>query len=54
MHSSSRNTFQLLLNPDHPYNFDYVHKWKGLDKGMMASEAARKLTFERWPHMDYQ
>ncbi|VDN22762.1 unnamed protein product [Gongylonema pulchrum] len=45
---------RLLLNPEHPYSFDYSPEWKGLNKETMASEAARKLTFEHWPHMDYR
>uniref|UniRef100_A0A915PSQ5 UBC core domain-containing protein n=1 Tax=Setaria digitata TaxID=48799 RepID=A0A915PSQ5_9BILA len=45
---------RLMLNPDHPYNFDYSPEWKGLNKEMMASEAARRLTFQNWPHMDYR
>ncbi|VDN82160.1 unnamed protein product [Brugia pahangi] len=45
---------RLMLNPDHPYNFDYSPEWKGLNKDMMASEAARRLTFQNWPHMEYR
>ncbi|VDO52328.1 unnamed protein product [Onchocerca flexuosa] len=45
---------RLMLNPDHPYNFEYSPEWKGLNKEMMASEAARRLTFQNWPHMDYR
>lgn len=43
-----------MLNPDHPYNFEYSPEWKGLNKEMMASEAARRLTFQNWPHMEYR
>uniref|UniRef100_F1KPF7 Baculoviral IAP repeat-containing protein 6 n=1 Tax=Ascaris suum TaxID=6253 RepID=F1KPF7_ASCSU len=45
---------RLLLNPEHPYNFEYTPEWKGIDKEVMVSEAARKLTFEHWPHMNYR
>ncbi|VDK62166.1 unnamed protein product [Onchocerca ochengi] len=45
---------RLMLNPDHPYNFEYSPEWKGLNKEMMASEAARRLTFQNWPHMEYR
>lgn len=43
-----------MLNPDDPYNFDFSPKSKGLNKNLMASEAARRLTFQNWPHMDYR
>lgn len=43
-----------MLNPDNPYNFEYSPEWKGLNKDMMASEAARRLTFQNWPHMEYR
>ncbi|KAM3721402.1 Baculoviral IAP repeat-containing protein [Dirofilaria immitis] len=45
---------RLMLNPDHPYNFEYSPEWKGLNKEIMASEAARRLTFQNWPHMEYR
>ncbi|KAL3998353.1 Ubiquitin-conjugating enzyme family protein [Acanthocheilonema viteae] len=45
---------RLMLNPDNPYNFEYSPEWKGLNKDMMASEAARRLTFQNWPHMEYR
>ncbi|VDM37229.1 unnamed protein product [Toxocara canis] len=45
---------RLLLNPEHPYNFEYAPEWKGIDKEVMVSEAARRLTFEHWPHMNYR
>ncbi|VDK73715.1 unnamed protein product [Litomosoides sigmodontis] len=45
---------RLMLNPDNPYNFEYSPEWKGLNKEMMASEAARRLTFQNWPHMEYR
>ncbi|VDK44650.1 unnamed protein product, partial [Anisakis simplex] len=44
---------RLILNPEHPYNFEYAPEWKGIDKEVMMSEAARRLTFEHWPHMNY-
>uniref|UniRef100_A0A158R584 UBIQUITIN_CONJUGAT_2 domain-containing protein n=1 Tax=Syphacia muris TaxID=451379 RepID=A0A158R584_9BILA len=45
---------RLLLSPERPYNFDYTLEWKGIDKEVMVSEAARRLTFEHWPHMNYR
>ncbi|VDN07059.1 unnamed protein product [Thelazia callipaeda] len=45
---------RLMMYPDRPYNFDYTQEWKGLNKEIMASEAARRFTFHRWPHMDYK
>uniref|UniRef100_A0A914RYI9 Uncharacterized protein n=1 Tax=Parascaris equorum TaxID=6256 RepID=A0A914RYI9_PAREQ len=36
--------FQLLLNPEHPYNFEYTPEWKGIDKEVMVSEAAHRET----------
>lgn len=37
-----------------PYNFDLNPDGNGLDKNVMAIEAARTMTFDRWPHMHYR
>uniref|UniRef100_A0A914XHT9 UBC core domain-containing protein n=1 Tax=Plectus sambesii TaxID=2011161 RepID=A0A914XHT9_9BILA len=45
---------RIHLQLDHPYNFDLGNDGAGLDKAVMASESARKLTFDHWPHMHYR
>ena len=45
---------RIQLQHDHPYNFDLGTDGTGLDKAVMASESARKLTFDHWPHMHYR
>ncbi|VDD93489.1 unnamed protein product [Enterobius vermicularis] len=51
--SALAERIRLLLNPERPYNFDCTNGFKTIDKEVMVSEAARRLTFEHWPHMNY-